>query len=54
MVKLECYVESTKEWVHIATFGNEQSAWISLGSDHTAYRTVDESTGKVLTTKERK
>ena len=48
MIILEYFNGS--EWNPVATWCNENLAWISLGGDDYNYRTVDE-TGKVLTDK---
>lgn len=53
MVNIE-YFDGSK-WVPAGgPFGNEKIAWISLGGDEFNYRTVDSSTGEILTDKSEK
>ena len=40
-----------EEWVECSTWQSEHLAWISLGGDDFNYRTVDNTTGKILTDK---
>ena len=50
MVQLEYF--NGKAWISAGKpWHSEQIAWISLGDDYFNYRTVETSTGKVLTDK---
>jgi len=53
MVKIQYF--NGQEWIDTGgKFGNEMIAWLSLGGDDLNYRTVDCSTGEVLTDKSKK